>query len=249
MLLKIEKLTICFDTAMVLNELSIEVDKGELVGIVGPNGAGKTTLMRAIAGLVKWEKDVARGTRLADITFKGSIILEGENIKGMPAYEIAKMGLILCPERGRTFRELTITDNLRAGAWLCKSKKETERNLERVYQLFPVLKERKNQIGGTLSGGERQMLAIGRALMYQPKLLCIDEPTTGLAPMVREELLRRIKEIYEMGITIILVEQDVHFAFRLSNRAYVIYQGKSIAEGTSKDLLGDKVIRETYLGL
>lgn len=249
MLLKVENLTICYDTAMVLNEFSIEVEKGELVGLVGPNGAGKTTLLRAIAGLVKWEKDITRRTRLADITFEGSIIFEGKNIQGLPAYEIAKRGLILCPERGRPFREVTVIDNLRAGATLCNSKNEVERNFERVYELFPVLKVRGNQIAGTLSGGERQMLAMGRALMYQPKLLCIDEPTTGLAPKIKEELLKRIKEIYEMGITILLVEQDVHFAFKLSKRNYVVSRGKPVAEGTRQDLLGDEVIRKTYLGL
>jgi len=249
LLLKVENLTICYDTAMVLNEFSMEVDQGELVGVVGPNGAGKTTLMRAISGLVKWDKDITRRTRFSDITFEGSITFEGENIHGLPAYKIAQRGLILCPERGRPFREVTVIDNLRAGAHLCNNKDEMERNLERVYQLFPVLQVRRDQIAGTLSGGERQMLAMGRALMYRPKLLCIDEPTTGLAPKIKEELFKRIKEIYQMGITILLVEQDVHFAFKLSNRNYVVSRGKPVAEGTRQELLGDEVIRKTYLGL
>jgi len=167
----------------------------------------------------------------------------------LPPHEVAKKGLILCPERGRPFGELTVFENLKAGAHLCKSREEMEGNLDRVYELFPVLKERRKQISGTLSGGERAMLAIGRALMYHPKLLCIDEPSTGLAPKVKDDLFQRVKEIYALGITILLVEQDVSFAFDLASRNYVLSRGQVIAEGTAEELLTDETIRKTYLGL
>lgn len=144
---------------------------------------------------------------------------------------------------------MTVTDNLKAGAYLCKDPKEMSRNLEKVYELFPVLKERRNQTSGTLSGGERTMLAIARALMHQPKLLCIDEPSTGLAPKVKDDLFKRVKEIYESGITILLVEQDVSFAFDLASRNYVLSRGRVIAGGTAEELLKDELIRKTYLGL
>jgi len=249
-LLEVEKVTVRYDTATVLDEASLKVGKGELVGLVGPNGAGKSTLLRAIAGLIKWEKEVLKGTRQADITFEGSIEFDGERIEQLPASEIARRGLILCPERGRPFAEMTVRDNLLAGAYLCKEKKEIENNLANVYKLFPRLKERESQISGTLSGGERQMLCIGRALMHQPKFLLVDEPSSGLAPKLKEDLFRRVEEIYqELGVTILLAEQDVSFAFDLSERNYVMSRGHIIAHGTAQELLGDETIRKTYLGL
>lgn len=251
MLLEIKDVSVSYDTAMVLNEANLGVDSGELVSLVGPNGAGKSTLLRTIAGLINWEKEITKGMRkeLANITFQGSITFEGEKIDKLPPHEVAKKGLILCPERGRPFTELTVLENLKVGAYLCKSREEVEGNLDRVYELFPVLKERRKQISGTLSGGERAMLAIGRALMYRPKLLCIDEPSTGLAPKVKDDLFQRVKEIYALGITILLVEQDVSFAFELASRNYVLSRGKVIAEGTAEELLTNETIRKTYLGL
>jgi len=251
LLLEIKDVSVSYDTAMVLNEANLGVDSGELVSLVGPNGAGKSTLLRTIAGLINWEKEITKGMRkeLANISFQGSITFEGEKIDKLPPHEVAKKGLILCPERGRPFTELTVLENLKVGAHLCKSREEMEGNLDRVYELFPVLKERKKQISGTLSGGERAMLAIGRALMYRPKLLCIDEPSTGLAPKVKDDLFQRVKEIYELGITILLVEQDVSFAFELASRNYVLSRGKVIAEGTAEELLTNETIRKTYLGL
>ncbi|MBC8511446.1 MAG: ABC transporter ATP-binding protein [Dehalococcoidia bacterium] len=235
---------------MVLDEASVKVEKGELVGLVGPNGAGKTTLLRAIAGLVHWEKEVLKGTRQSDITFEGTIEFEGERIEGLSASEIAKKGLLLCPERGRPFVEMTVKDNLLAGAYLVKDKQEVGKSLNRVYELFPRLKEREKQISGTLSGGERQMLAIGRALMRQPKFMLVDEPSSGLAPKLKEDLFKRVEEIYhELGVTILLAEQDISFAFELSGRNYVMSRGHIIAHGTAKELLKDETIRKTYLGL
>jgi len=249
-LLEAKNVTICYDTAMVLDEASLKVEKGELVALVGPNGAGKTTLLRAIAGLINWEKEVLKGTRQSDITFEGSIEFEGERIDKLSASEIAKKGLLLCPERGRPFVEMTVRDNLLAGAYLVKDKQEVDKSLNRVYELFPRLKERRKQISGTLSGGERQMLAIGRALMRQPKLMLVDEPSSGLAPKLKEDLFKRVEEIYhELGVTILLAEQDISFAFELSGRNYVMSGGHIIAHGTAQELLKDETIRKTYLGL
>ena len=249
-MLEVKNVTVCYDTAMVLDDASVKVDKGELVGLVGPNGAGKTTLLRSIAGLMNWEKEVLKGTRQADITFDGSVEFEGERIEKLSASEIAKKGLLLCPERGRPFAEMTVKDNLLAGAYLVKDKQEVNKSLDRVYELFPTLKERENQISGTLSGGERQMLALGRSLMRQPKLMLVDEPSSGLAPRLKEDLFERVEEIYhELGVTILLAEQDVSFAFDLSVRNYVMSRGHIIAHGTAKELLKDETIRKTYLGL
>jgi len=249
-LLEAKNVTVCYDTAMVLDEASLKVEKGELVALVGPNGAGKTTLLRAIAGLIRWEKEVLKGTRQSDITFEGSIEFEGERIDKLSASEIAKKGLLLCPERGRPFVEMTVRDNLLAGAYLVKDKQEVDKSLNRVYELFPRLKERRKQISGTLSGGERQMLAIGRALMRQPKLMLVDEPSSGLAPKLKEDLFKRVEEIYhELGVTILLAEQDISFAFELSGRNYVMSGGHIIAHGTAQELLKDETIRKTYLGL
>ena len=249
-MLEVKNVTVSYDTAMVLDDANLNVNKGELDGLVGPNGAGKTTLLRAISGLINWEKDVLKGTRQADIAFEGTIEFEGERIEKLSASEIAKRGLLLCPERGRPFVEMTVKDNLLAGAYLVKDKQEVGKSLAKVYELFPRLKERENQISGTLSGGERQMLAIGRALMRKPNFMLVDEPSSGLAPRLKEDLFKRIEEIYhELGVTILLAEQDVSFAFDLSGRNYVMSRGHIIAQGTSEELLKDETIRKTYLGL
>lgn len=249
MYLKVKDLTVLYDRAMILNEVCFQINEGEIVSLVGSNGAGKSTMFRAIAGLVKWEKDTLKGTVLGKITVEGSVILNGEEIIKLPAHKIARKGLILCPERGRLFREMTVLKNLKIGAYMIKDKKVMEELLERVYNLFPILKERKRQVSGTLSGGERSMLAVARALMSQTKLLLIDEPSVGLAPLIKEDLFERIRGIHAMGITILLAEQDVSFAFDLANRNLVLSRGKVIAEGTASQLLADEFIRTTYLGL
>jgi len=234
---------------MLINDLSMGVDTGELVSLVGPNGAGKSTLLRAITGLVAWEREIKRRSAGGDVTLDGSITFAGERIDRIPAHEIVKRGLIHCPERRRPFREMTVLDNLRAGAYLLKEKAEVEENLGKVYQLFQPLKARSRQISGTLSGGEQQMLAIGRALMARPKLLCIDEPSTGLAPIMRAEVFEKIGEIRGLGITVLLVEQEVSTVFKMASRNYVLSSGKIIAEGPGDRLLEDEVLRKTYLGL
>jgi branched-chain amino acid transport system ATP-binding protein len=249
LLLEVAHLRVCYDKATLINDLSMGVDQGELVSLVGPNGAGKSTLLRAITGLVAWERGVKRRSAGGDVILEGTVTFDGERIDQVPAHEIAKRGLIHCPERRRPFREMTVQDNLLAGAYLLNDRREVEDNLLKVYQLFPVLKGRSRQVSGTLSGGEQQMLAIGRALMSRPKLLCIDEPSTGLAPILRAEVFQKIAEIRGLGITVLLVEQEVSTVFQMANRNYVLSSGKIIAEGTGKELLGNEVIRKTYLGL
>ncbi len=249
MLLEVANLTVRYDKAVLINNLSMGVDEGELVSLVGPNGAGKSTLLRAITGLVNWEKEITRRSTREDVSIEGTISFMGERIDKIPAHKIVKKGLIHCPERRRPFREMSVLDNLYAGAYLDKDDSRIQENLESVYQLFPDLKVRSKQISGTLSGGEQQMLAIGRALMSGPKLLCIDEPSTGLAPILRAEVFEKISEIQNLGITILLVEQEVSTVFKMASRNYVLSSGKIIAEGTGEQLLQDEVLRKTYLGL
>jgi len=240
---------VCYDKAMIINDLSMGVEMEELVSLVGPNGAGKSTLLRAITGLVAWEREITRRSTGGDVIIEGTVTFDGERIDQIPAHDIVKRGLIHCPERRRPFREMTVIDNLYAGAYLLKDKKVIQSNLRKVYQLFPALRERSNQISGTLSGGEQQMLAIGRALMFQPKLLCIDEPSTGLAPILRRQVFEKIGEIRNLGITLLLVEQEVSTVFKMASRNYVLSSGKIIADGTGDQLLKDEVLRKTYLGL
>jgi branched-chain amino acid transport system ATP-binding protein len=248
-LLAVENLTVCYDKAMILNGISLRVDSGELVSLVGPNGAGKSTVLRAITGLVAWEKQMKRGTTGGGVTLEGQVLFEGRPIGQLPAHEIVSLGLVHCPERRRPFREMSVRDNLMAGAYLHSGKGQTSADLDKVFQLFPVLAKRLDQVSGTLSGGEQQMLAVGRALMSRPKLLCIDEPSTGLAPLMRQEVFKKILEIRDTGVTILLVEQEVASVFAMTDRNYVLSSGRIIAQGKGEDLLQDEVIRKTYLGL
>lgn len=249
MLLEVKNLTVAYDTAMILNDVSISVDSGELVSLVGPNGAGKSTFIRTITGLVRWERETLKGTRYGDITIEGTISFNGENIEKLPAHDIVKRGLIHCPERRRPFTEMSVLENLMAGAYLIKDHKMVQENLDAVYHIFPVLKDRTKQISGTLSGGEQQMLAIGRSLMVKPMLLCIDEPSTGLAPQIKQLVFEKIKEIQALGMTILLVEQDVSMTFSMADRNYILSHGKIITHGTSAELLKDETVRQSYLGL
>ena len=248
MLLEVEHLTVRYEKAVLVKDLSLSVDTGELVSLVGPNGAGKSTTLRAITGLVAWEREIKRRSTAGDISLEGTVTFNGERIDRIPAHEIVRRGLVLCPERRRPFREMTVLENLLAGAYLQKEKNKIQTGLEKIYELFPVLKTRSKQISGTLSGGEQQMLAIGRALMSEPKLLCIDEPSTGLAPLMRKEVFDKIAAISRLGITVLLVEQEVGTVFQMAVRNYVLSSGKIIAEGTGAKLLEDEVLRKTYLG-
>jgi branched-chain amino acid transport system ATP-binding protein len=249
LLLEVANLSVWYDKAMLINNVSMGVDTGELVSLVGPNGAGKSTLLRSITGLVAWEKELTKRSTHGEIRLEGTVTFDGERIDRIPAHDIVKRGLILSPERRRPFKEMTVIDNLMVGAYLIKDKANVQENLEKVYQLFPVLKDRSHQISGTLSGGEQQMLAVGRALMSNPKLLCIDEPSTGLAPILRAEVFQKIAEISKLGITVLLVEQEVSTVFKMASRNYVLSSGKVIAEGKGEKLLQDEVLRKTYLGL
>src|ERR1043165_8360472 len=247
-LLEVNNLSVRYDKAQILSEVSLEVGEREFVGLVGPNGAGKSTLLRAISGLVGFEARMKRGTS-GDIVVEGEVRFAGERIDALPAHEIRMRGLVLCPERRRPFRELTVLENLDAGAFLSKDAQEKKRRLEHCFALFPRLKERRDQIAGTLSGGEQQMLATARALMFEAKLLAIDEPSLGLAPKVGEELCAGIRKIHAEGVAVLLVEQEVAQVFKMADRNYVLSQGRILAQGSARSLMADETLRAGYLGL
>jgi len=244
-MLEVKNLTVHYNGAMALNDVSINVEKGEFVAVVGPNGAGKTTLLKAISGLLN---ELQRGRR-EKARLTGEITFEGERIEKKRPWQIVKKGIIHVPERRRLFPEMSVYENLIMGSYLRKEKKEVKKDLERVYQLFPILKERKNQMAQTLSGGEGQMLAIARAFMSKPKLLMIDEPSLGLAPLVKQKVFESIKEIWNSGITILLVEQDVSMALSLAQRAYVLTHGRIAAHGAKEELMKNEELREMYIGI
>jgi branched-chain amino acid transport system ATP-binding protein len=247
-LLELSELSVRYDKAQLLNGVSLTVNEGELVGLVGPNGAGKSTLLRAVSGLVRFEERAKRGTA-GDIVLEGEVRFAGERIDGLDAHEIRRRGLVHCPERRRPFRELTVLENLLAGAFLSSNRNETQRRLEQAFALFPRLAERKAQIAGTLSGGEQQMLATARSLMFAARLLAIDEPSLGLAPRIREELFAAIRQIHAAGVPVLLVEQEVGQVFRMAERNYVLSQGRIIAQGSAQSLMADETLRAGYLGM
>ena len=244
-MLEIKDLTVHYDGAIALNRVSLKVEDGEFVGVVGPNGAGKTTLLRTISGVIK---EVAPGKK-EHPTVSGTIRFDGKRIDKLKAWKIVKKGIVHCPERRRPFSEMTTLQNLKMGAYLCKDKKGIKKDLEWIYELFPILKERANQMSQTLSGGEQQMLAIARALMSKPKLLAIDEPSLGLAPTLKEKVLESIKEIWRSGVTVLLVEQDVSITLATAQRIYILAHGRIAVEGTTKELMKNRDVREIYLGL
>jgi len=244
-MLQVEDLTVHYNGAIALNRVNIKVEDGEFVGVIGPNGAGKTTLLRTISGVLT---EVEPGKKERP-SLSGAITFDGKRIDKVKAWKIVKMGVVHCPERRRPFSEMNTLENLEMGAYLRKDKDGVKKDLQRVYELFPVLKERQNQMSQTLSGGEQQMLAIARALMSKPKLLLIDEPSLGLAPMLKEKVLEVIKEIWHSGVTVLLVEQDVSITLATANRIYVLAHGRIATEGTKEELMKDRDVREIYLGL
>jgi len=244
-MLEIKDLTVHYDGAMALNGVNLEVKDGEFVGVVGPNGAGKTTLLRAISAVLM---EVEPGKK-EHPSLSGTITFDGKRIDKLKAWKIVKMGIIHCPERRRPFAEMTTLENLQMGAYLRKNKEEIKKDLEWVYELFPILKERADQMSQTLSGGEQQMLAIARALMSKPKLLLIDEPSLGLAPLLKEKVLECIKEIWRSGVTVLLVEQDVAITLATAQRIYILAHGRIATQGTKEELMKDRDVREIYLGL
>lgn len=233
-MLIIKDVNVFYGHVHAIRGISIQVKENEIVSIIGSNGAGKSTLLGSIAGIVK----ITSG----EITFKGSIL-------PLHSYEIVAAGICLVPERRRIFYNLTVNENLIMGAYLRKNKKEIKIDLDEVYELFPVLKERTKQYGGTLSGGEQQMLAIARGLMSKPKFIMMDEPSLGLAPNLAEEVFLKIKEINQRGITILLVEQNAFKALEIADRAYVLENGKIVISGIGKELLNNPEIKDAYLGV
>lgn len=233
-LLEVKNLKVSYGFIAALKGINLNVEKGQIVALLGSNGAGKTTTLRAISGAIKPEG--------------GSIILDRKEISGQPTYKVAKAGVTQSPEGRLLFQELTVEENLRVGAYQIKDKKEVERNFERVYNLFPVLKERRTQIANTLSGGEQQMVAIGRALMSNPKVLLLDEPSLGLAPLIIEEIFKAFVKIREEGTTILIVEQNALQTLKIADYAYVLELGKISLEGPAKELMTNKKLIDAYLG-
>ena len=234
-MLEVKDLTVYYDGALALNSASLVVEDGKFISVVGPNGAGKTTLLRAISGLEEPDS--------------GTITFDGERIDRLPAYKIVKKGIVHCPERRRPFPEMSVLENLKMGAYLRKDKEGIAKALETSFALFPVLKDRSDQEARTLSGGEQQMLAVARSLMSKPKLLLIDEPSMGLAPILKDKMFDAIKKIQLSGVTVLLVEQDVSVAMGISDRIYVLAHGRIVTEGTREQLMKDRDVREIYLGI
>jgi branched-chain amino acid transport system ATP-binding protein len=218
-----------------ISDISIAVGEGEAVGLLGANGAGKSTTLRAISGLVR--------------PTSGAITFLGQTITALPAYKVTELGIAHVPEGRQVFPELTVKENLEIGAYIPSAKAARARTLELVFSIFPILAERRRQFAGTLSGGEQQMLAVGRGLMLQPRLLMLDEPSLGLAPVVTDATFQKIQEIHAMGTAILLVEQNVSRALTLVQRAYVLESGKVIMQGTSAELANNKQVQTAYLGL
>lgn len=233
-MLSLENINIFYKELQAIWNISINVQKGEIVALVGPNGAGKTTLLRVISGLHR--------------SASGKINFLGHQIEKESPDRIVELGLSQVPESGKIFTGMSVLENLELGAFVARARKEKKQNLEWVYEIFPRLAERKSQQAGTLSGGERQMLAIGRALMAKPQLLLLDEPSFGLAPLLVERIFETIEKINQQGLTILLVEQNVQASLELASRAYLLENGQIVGEGKGKDLLSFESIRSSYLG-
>ena len=231
-MLKVENLKVNFGGIEAVKGISFEVNEGEIVTLIGSNGAGKSTTLRAISGLVK--------------PSDGRILFEGEDITKIGSSEIVGRGITLCPEGRRIFPDLTVIENIKIGAYLRND--DLTQDIEKCHRLFPILKEREKQIAGTLSGGEQQMLAVARSLMSRPKIMILDEPSLGLAPLIVKDIFNILKEINEEGVTILLIEQNANMALRLADKAYVLETGTIAMEGTGKELLDNPKIKEAYLG-
>lgn len=233
-MLKIEKLNVYYGIIHALKDVSIEVRKGEIVSLIGANGAGKSSTLRAISSLTEVRS--------------GKILYQGQEITGKKPEMIPAMGLVQVPEGRKIFANLTVMENLELGAFVRKDKENIRKDYDLVFEKFPILKERMKQKSGTLSGGEQQMLAIGRALMSRPAMLLLDEPSMGLAPLIVQNIFDTIVEINKSGTTILLVEQNANVALTISNRAYIMETGKIVKEGLAKDLLDDPAVKAAYLG-
>ena len=233
-MLRVSELNVYYDAIHALKDVTFEVHEGEIVSLIGANGAGKTTTLHTISGLIR-----AR---------KGKISFLGKEIQHVEAHEILKMGLAQVPEGRRIFAKMTVLENLEMGAYARKDRAQLGEEMERVFASFPRLKERRRQLAGTLSGGEQQMLAMGRALMSSPKLLMMDEPSMGLSPILVAEIFSIIKNINQQGVTVLLVEQNARMALSIADRAYVMETGKIVMQGPARELLGNEDVKRAYLG-
>ena len=233
-MLRIENLDFSYGDLQVLWGISLEVHKGEIVTVLGGNGAGKSTTLKNISRLVR--------------ASRGSITFEGAELGKLESHQVVELGVVQVPEGRRIFPEMTVLENLRMGSFIKSTRPDRQRNIERAFTLFPRLAERQKQLGGTLSGGEQQMLAIGRGLMTNPRLLLLDEPSLGLSPLFVKNIFEIIKEINKQGTTILLVEQNVFQSLRISHRAYVLETGRVVLSGTGEELLGNEHVKKAFLG-
>lgn len=233
-MLTVEDINVYYGAIHAIKGISLDVPDGEIVALIGSNGAGKSTTLRTISGLMKPKT--------------GKILYEGHDITGVPAHKIVGMGLCQVPEGRHVFANMTVLENLELGAYLRKDKDGIAKDMDDVFKKFPRLLERKDQLSGTLSGGEQQMLAMGRALMSRPKLLLLDEPSMGLAPLLVKEIFNIIKEINESGTTVLLVEQNANMALSIADKAYVLETGRITLSGTAKELASSEAVRKAYLG-
>lgn len=234
MLLQVSNLYTSYGKIEALRDISLSVNEGEIVTLIGANGAGKSTTLKTISGQL--------------VPVSGSIVFDGEEISHMPAHKVAARRIVQVPEGRRIFGRMTVMENLDLGAYLRTDKAGVAEDVERVFDLFPRLKERRTQKGGTLSGGEQQMLAMGRALMAKPKLIMLDEPSMGLAPVIVEQIFEIIRMINDDGMTVLLVEQNAHMALNIADRGYVLETGSITLEGTGQELLSNDKVRKAYLG-
>jgi branched-chain amino acid transport system ATP-binding protein len=233
-MLKIEGLNVNYGVIHALHDISINVKLGEIVTLIGANGAGKTSILRAISGLIPIKS--------------GNILFEDKPIHKIDAYKLAKLGIAHVPEGRRIFANMSVMENLELGAYIRNDRSNIQKDYAMVFEKFPILNERRKQMAGTLSGGEQQMLAMGRALMVRPRILLLDEPSMGLAPLIVRDIFSIIKEINKSGTTILLVEQNAHMALSIASRAYVLETGKIVLEGDATELLNDDSVRSAYLG-
>lgn len=233
-MLKVENLEVYYGVINAIKKVSFEVKQGEVIALIGANGAGKTTILHTITGLVSPKA--------------GSIVFEGKELTKTPAHKIVAMGMAHVPEGRRIFQQLSVLENLKLGAFTLKDNKKISENIKYVYKHFPRLEERKNQIAGTLSGGEQQMLAMGRALMSNPKIMLMDEPSMGLSPILVKEIFSIIDDLHKSGITVLLVEQNAKKALSVADRAYVLETGTITMSGKASDMLNDERIKKAYLG-
>lgn len=233
-LLTVENLQVSYGLIRAIRDVSFTVEEGEIVSLIGANGAGKTTIMHALCNLIPKSA--------------GRVTFAGQDITAVPAHKLVPLGIAQVPEGRRIFQELTVTENLRLGAYTRRDKKEIAKTLKKIYGSFPILKERQGQVAGTLSGGEQQMLAIGRALMSHPRLLLLDEPSMGLSPLYVTTIFDMIKQVHAEGTTVLLVEQNAKKALSIADRAYVLEIGTIAKSGTGAELLADDSIRRAYLG-